>query len=509
MLRPLSGAFCAACVVVLAAGLTAQPAFDVLIRNGRVLDGAGNPWRRADIGIAAGRIDAVGRLADRTAARVIDAEGLTVAPGFIDVHSHAAEGLARGALKEGRPLLAQGITTVVLNPDGAGPVDLAAQRAWLERQGIGPNAALLIGHGSVRRAVLGEARRSPDAGELAAMTRLVRRAMAEGAFGLSSGLFYTPGSYAATDEVAALAAAVADHGGVYTSHVRDESDYGVGLLAAIEEVVRIAEHAGVPGIVTHMKALGPRSWGLAVPALALIDAARARGVQVFVDQYPYEASSTSLRAALLPGGVEPTASIVRDNLARRGGPAAIQIAAYDADRSMEGKTLAEIAAALRASPEEAAMEIMSRGNPSIVSFNMSEVDIRQIMTRPYTMTSSDGGLTLPTEGVPHPRNYGAFPRRLGVYVRERQVTDLEFAVRAMTSLPAAVFGMTDRGMIRPGAAADVVIFDPARIRDTATYADPHRLAEGVSCVLVNGVVVLDGGRFTGALPGRVLRRHLP
>jgi N-acyl-D-amino-acid deacylase len=273
-------------------------------------------------------------------------------------------------------------------------------------------------------------------------------------------------------------------------------------------VIRIAEEAHVIGIVSHMKALGRDNWGLAKKMTERIESARARGVQVFADQYPYEASSTSLQAALLPLGVplESSGAILRENLRRRGGPDAIQIAFCKADPSLEGKTLAQIAKARGTTPEAAATGIISRGGASIVSFNMSEDDIRHIMTRPYTMASSDGGLVLPTEGKPHPRDYGAFARRLGVYVRDRHVVSLEFAIRSMTSLPALVFGMSDRGTIREGAAADIAIFDPAAIRDVATYTDPHHLAEGMSYVLVNGVVVVDDGKFTTALPGKVLKR---
>ena len=495
-------------VVAAALGIEGQPQpqLDVLIRNGRVLDGAGNPWLRADIGIRGDRIVAFGRHIDLAARRTIDAGDRIVSPGFIDVHSHAAEGLVRAELRQGRPLLAQGITTVIVNPDGGGPIDLAAQRARFEASGIGVNVALLIGHGSVRREVIGAADRTPSDDELERMRTLVRRAMADGAFGLSSGLFYTPGSFAKTEEVIALAAAAGERGGVYTSHIRDEGNYGIGVVASVQEVIRIAEEAGVVGIVSHMKALGPDSWGLAVAATTRIDEARRRGVQVFADQYPYEASSTSLRAALLPGGVEPTEAMVRENLKRRGGPDSIQIASYRPDTSLEGQSLAQIAGARKASPEETAMEIMTRGTASIVSFNMSENDIRHIMTRSYTMASSDGGLALPAEGKPHPRNNGAFARKLGVYVRERGVIDLEFAIRSMTSLPAAVFGFKDRGLLREGAFADILIFDPAQVRDKATYTDPHQLAEGMAFVLVNGAVVLDDGRFNEALAGKVLRK---
>jgi N-acyl-D-amino-acid deacylase len=418
----------------------------------------------------------------------------------------------------------------VANPDGGGPVDLEAQRKDLETGGLGPNVALLIGHGSVRRAVIGGANRAPTDEELERMRGLVRRAMEQGAFGLSSGLFYVPGSFARTEEVIALAAAAGERGGLYTSHIRDEGNYDIGVVAAVQEVIRIAEEGGVIGIVSHAKALGPDNWGLASAITHRIDAARARGVQVFADQYAYEASSTSLGAALMPGGLKPppldllqkdasaltpqeresftaVEAAVRENLRRRGGPSAIQIAFHRADPSIEGKRLAEIAQARGVAPERAAMEIIAAGGASIVSFNMSEDDIEQIMRQPYTMTSSDGGLVLPTAGRPHPRNYGAFSRKLARYVRDREVVGLEFAIRSMTSLPATVFGMRDRGVIREGAMADLNIFDPAAVRDRATYTDPHQLSEGMSYVLVNGVPVIDDGKFTTARPGKVLRKQ--
>jgi N-acyl-D-amino-acid deacylase len=266
-----------------------------------------------------------------------------------------------------------------------------------------------------------------------------------------------------------------------------------------------------------MKALGPDNWGLSFAMTRRIEDARARGVQVFADQYAYEASSTSLRAALLPGGValapegdtakqREVEAIVRDNLRRRGGPSAILVAFYRPDPTVEGKSLAQIADAKGVTPVKAALDMIAKGSVSIVSFNMSEPDIENIMRQPYTMTSSDGGLVLPTEGKPHPRNNGAFARKLNVYVRERHVIGLESAIRSMTSLPATVFGLKDRGVIREGAIADIAVFDPATVRDRATYTDPHRLAEGMSYVLVNGVVVVDNGKFTAATPGQVLRK---
>lgn len=485
---------------------TQQDTFDLLIRNGRVLDGSGNPWIRADIGIRGDRIVAMGRLDRAAATRVVDAGDRLVTPGFIDVHSHAAEGLTREPLRQAQPILAQGVTTIVVNPDGGGPVDLAAQRARLEQGGVGPNVALLIGHGAVRREVLGGGDVQPTAEQLDRMRGLVRRGMEQGAFGLSSGLFYVPGSFAKTEEVIELAKVAGQFRGVYTSHVRDEGDYNIGVVAAVQEVIRIADEGGLVGIVSHMKALGPDNWGLAMAQTARIEAARQRGVQVFADQYPYEASSTNLRAALVPGGGEPTIPVVTENMRRRGGADAIQIASFKADRTYEGKTLAQIAKAQNSTPVAVAMDILARGGASIVSFNMSEDDIRHIMTRPYTMASSDGGLSLPTDGHPHPRNNGAFARRLALYVRDRGVVPLEFAIRSMTSLPATAFGMKDRGVLREGAIADIAIFDPQRVQDRATYTEPHHMAEGMSYVIVNGVVVLDNGRFTDARPGRVLRR---
>jgi N-acyl-D-amino-acid deacylase len=505
------GFLCFACLVL--AGFMARsspPAqrYDVLIVNARVMDGMGNPWVRADIGVTGDRITALGKL-NGNAARTIDAHDQVLAPGFIDVHSHAGETLANENLRAASPMVAQGVTTLVLNPDGGGPIDLAAQRTSYEHGGIGVNVALLIGHGSVRRAVMGTDRREPTTDESTKMAELVRRAMDEGAFGLSSGLFYVPGRYAKTEEVIALAKIAGERGGIYTSHVRDEGDYAAGVVASVDEVIRIADEAHLRGIVTHMKALGPDNWGKSADMLQHIDQARTRGVEVFADQYPYEASSTTLQAALLPDldktTPEKRESIATDNLRRRGGPDSIVIAFCRADRTLEGRSLSQIASDRAVTPVAAALDIIAKGGASIVSFNMSEEDIEAIMREPYTMASSDGGLVEMGSGVPHPRNNGSFARRLARYVRERKVVSLEFAIRSMTSLPALVFRMKDRGVIREGAAADLVIFDPAMIQDQATYRNPHQLATGVSYVLVNGQLAMDNGRLTGARAGKVLR----
>jgi N-acyl-D-amino-acid deacylase len=499
--------------------------FDVLVRRGLVLDGSGAPPRRADVGVRDGRIAAVGALAGQPARRVIDAAGKYVTPGFIDTHTHAAEGLERLGLEQGQPLLAQGITTILANPDGGGPVDLAEQRRILETRGVGVNVGFLIGHGSVRGAVLGMADRAPTDDELQRMADLVQRAMGEGAFGLSSGLFYAPGSYARTDEVVRLMRTVAGFGGVHQSHIRDEGDYSTGLVASVDEVIEIAERTRTRGVVSHMKALGAASWGLAGGAVDRIAAARRPGLQVFADQYPYDASSTSLTGAIVPrwaqaGGTaemrrrftDPSLrdrilAEMRANVARRGGAASIRIALYSADRSYEGLTLAEVAARRGVPPEQAALDLLSVAGASIVSFNMNDDNIDLIMRQPWTMTASDGSLSFPTEGKPHPRGYGAFTRKLERYVRERKLIPLEAAVRSMAGLPAEVYGIEGRGQLREGAWADILVFDLAAIHETTTYADPHQLSQGMAFVLVNGVPVIDDGKFTAALPGRIIRKR--
>ena len=349
------------------------------------------------------------------------------------------------------------------------------------------------------------------------MRAMVRQAVADGAYGLSSGLFYTPGRFSKTEEVIALAR---EAGGVYTSHIRDEGTYDVGVVASVDEVIRIAEEAKVRGVVSHMKCLGPDSWGLSKTLIEHIDAARARGLEIFADQYPYEASSTGLSAAVMPGEGGDSAkeamsgpesrkaflALVKENIRRRGGPKSIVIASGRGAPELAGKNLEEIAKSRGVEPEQAATDIVLAGGASIVSFNMSEDDIERIMRQPWTMGSSDGGLVAPGASQPHPRNNGAMPRRIARYVRERGAVTLEHAIRSMTSLPAHVFGFTGRGEIREGAFADVLIFDPAKITDRATYQSPHQMAEGVDWVIVNGQIARREGEFTGVRAGRVLRK---
>jgi N-acyl-D-amino-acid deacylase len=514
----------AALSIAMLAGIGEAQQYDVIIRNGRVLDGTGNPWFHADVAIAGGRIAAVGNLGRAGARKVIDATGLYVAPGFIDVHSHAGAGLATAELSAAKPQLAQGVTTVFVNPDGGGEVDLRRQRRSLLEHGLGVNVALMVPHGSVRRAVLGMDDRRPTAAELDRMRALVQEGMQAGSFGLSTGPYYAPGSYADTEELIELAKVAGRFGGVHSSHIRDEGDFGIGVVAAVDEVIRISREAQLPGVVTHIKTLGPRVWGYSNALVHRIDRARAFGIEIYADQYPYTASATSLTGALVPpwaqagGDREMIArthdastrarlrSEIAENLDRRGGAARIQFRRHEADASIEGRTLDAVAAERGLEAPDLVIELLRAGGAAIVSFNMHDQDVELLMRQPWTMTSSDGEYVPVGVGVPHPRAYGAFPRKIRTYVVEKGVVDLATAIRSMTSLPATVFRMADRGVLRPGAAADVVVFDLEHVRDRATFTDPHQLSEGMVHVLVNGRFAIEAGRFQEAMHGTVLSR---
>ncbi len=515
-------ALTAAATLLLAACTT--PTYDTILQGGRVVDGTGAPTRQADVAILDGRIAAIGDLAGAAAATTLDVSGLYVAPGFIDTHSHAGPGLATAELSHGEPLLAMGLTTVVINPDGGGPVDLVEQRAALEADGLGVNAAQLISHGSIRRQVLSMDDRAPTDDEFVRMRALVRAAMEAGAWGLSSGTFYAPGSYSENSELIELGRVAGEFDGIYTSHIRDESNYTIGVVAAVEEVIDVARQAGITGVVTHIKALGPPVWGSSAAIVERIEAARAEGLSVYADQYPYLASATGLSAALLPrwsqaGGSEAFAERVADpdtrarireamveNLARRGGADRIQFRRFTTDPSIEGRLLSDLATERDADPIDLALELILQGGPSIVSFNMSEGDLLTLMTREWTMTSSDGGLPQFGVGVPHPRSYGAFARKIGKFVFEDGVMSLEAAVRSMTALPADVMGMEDRGRIEEGMVADLVVFSDY-FKDNATFTEPHQLSSGVVHLFVGGEAAVSNSSFTGARAGRVLVRE--
>jgi gamma-glutamyltranspeptidase len=497
-------------------------AYDVIIRNGRVLDGTGNDWFRADVGLRGDRIAAVGNLSDDAAPTEIDATGLFVAPGFIDTHTHAGGGLTTEGLSHARPLLAQGITTILANPDGRSPLDLEEQRDRFLEHGLGVNVGQMVGHGSVRQAVLGMEDRLATPDEMEEMKTLLRDALAQGAFGFSAGPFYTPGSYSDTREHVELGKVAAEFGVPYQSHVRDEADYSVGVIAAVEEIITVAREAGIPTVFTHAKVLGPNVWGFSRAIVHRIERARREGLEVWADQYPYPASATGLTAALLPrwaqaGGGDSLRARLDDpetlrrireamveNLARRGGAHRIQFRRFTPDPTIEGRLLSDLARERGEDPIEVAIDLFRQGSPGIVSFNMHEDDIRTFMTRPWTMTSSDGDLVPWMEGVPHPRSYGAFTRKVAHYAVEEGAVGVPFAIRSMTSLPARVYRLPARGLLQEGMMADVVVFDLEKLRDRATFTEPHQLAEGMVHVFVNGVAAIRNGSFTDAMAGRTL-----
>ena len=513
-------------LVLSAAPLAAQDAerFDLLIRGGRVVDGTGNPWLRADVAVHGDRIARIGHLPDADADRILDAGGLVVAPGFVDPHTHAVRGIFDVPTADN--YLLQGVTTLTEGNDGSSPWPIGEHLARIADAGVSPNWAVFAGQGTIRRTVMGSDDREPTRDELDRMRALVAEAMEEGAFGLSTGLFYVPGSFTAAEEVIALSAVAADYGGIYISHMRDEA---LGLLDSVRETIRIGAEAGIPVQITHHKALGRGAWGRSADSLALVDAARARGIDVTIDQYPYTASQTSITAVVpqwaQAGGTQALIARLRDPETRRrireeivhriehdrggGDPANVVIGLCAWDRSLEGKSLADVLAgrgveATLAHAADLVMEIVENGGARAIYHAMDEEDVERIMRHPATAVGSDGGVSVFGAGVPHPREYGTFARVLGRYVRERGVLTLEEAVRKMSGATAARLGLQDRGLLREGFFADVAVFDPGRIIDRATFEDPHRYADGVEYVLVNGVLVVDGGAHTGARPGRVL-----
>ncbi|MCC6317259.1 MAG: amidohydrolase family protein [Gemmatimonadaceae bacterium] len=507
-------------LVVVPIGATAQLRTDVLIRGGRVIDGTGAAARVADVGITGNRITFLGdaRVSGVSAARTIDATGLVVTPGFIDPHTHTAADLAspQRARRHNAAYLMQGVTTVVTGNDGGGPVDVGAALARYGADSIGTNAALFVGFGTLRGRVLGASSSAASPSQLDAMRRMVARAMDGGALGLSTGLYYAPQSYASTEEVIAVAREAASRGGVYDSHLRDESSYTIGLVGAVAEAIRVGREARMPVHIAHIKALGVDVWGRSDSVIAMIRAARAAGQDVTADQYPYPASGTAVGAALLPrwaeaGGrdslrkraADPATrerllSDMRENLRRRNGAGALLIT-ESSRRDIAGKTLEQIAAARGVEPVIAGLDIILGGDASVASFNMHEDDIVHFMREDFVMTGSDG-----SDG--HPRKYGTYPLKLRTYVLDKHVIPLETFVRRSSADVARAFGIANRGTLTVGAFADVLVFDPTRVRERSTYESPTLLAEGMSYVFVNGAAAVDGGKLTTVLAGRGLWR---
>jgi N-acyl-D-aspartate/D-glutamate deacylase len=488
---------------------------DLIIRGGALIDGSGSPATKTDIGIKGDRIVFVGTSAGRKSKREIDATGLVITPGFIDPHTHTASDLSDPKRSRNDAYLMQGVTTVATGNDGDSPTDIGSTLAKWSQQGIGTNAALFIGQGTVRREVMGMSDAKPTAEQLDRMKALIDTAMKEGAIGMSTGLYYAPGSFSSTEEVIELARIAAQHGGIYDTHMRDESSYSIGLLASVRETIRIGEEAHLPVMISHIKALGADVWGQSKDVIALIDDARKAGVKVTASQYPYTASGTDVTAALVPrwaeaGGDGALLKNLNDsslrprlvnemekNLTRRGGPDSLLMTASH-DKTIVGKTLAAIAHERNESPVDAAIEIIKSGGSDVASFNMKESDIEAFMRQSWVMTCSDG-----SEG--HPRKYGTFPRKLRQYVYEKHIIPLEFAIRSSTSLPAETLGLKDRGLLKPGYFADVLVFDPKTFNERATYQQPTVLSTGVRYLAVNGQIAIDNGSLTSVLAGKALK----
>lgn len=538
------------------------PTYDLLITGGRVYDGTGNPAFPADVAVRDGRIVAVGRLGNAPARQRIDATGKVVIPGIIDIHSHADDGSSpdggfrdANARRRAAPnLVMQGVTTVVVNQDGRSPLPIAEQRRRVTELGIGPNAALMVGHGSVRGQVMGrDVRRPARADEVERMKAIVRQAMLDGAWGLSAGLEYAPGRWSTTDEVVALAREVAPFHGVYISHERSEgqdpmwfwpSQDSAGpptLLDAIRETIEVGEKGGIRVVASHIKTKGANYWGSSGAAIQLIERARARGVDVWADQYPYATSGTDGNTVLVPqwalardeapidgarGAADYPAALRRvlanpvqdarlrrdiaHEIQRRGGAGQVLVFEHP-DTGVVGKNLAQVAQRWQVSDVDAAIQLQLRGYPDrpgggrVRGFSLDERDIEAYAALPWVATASDAGIALPEDGpATHARYYGTFPRKIRHYAMTRGVLSVEDAIRSMTSLPAQIMGMRDRGQVREGMVADLAVLDLTRLTDKATFTNPHQYAEGVEWVLVGGTAVVARGAPTWALPGKVL-----
>ena len=517
-------------LILLAPALLAaqQPEFDVLIRGGTVVDGTGAPRFRADVAIKGDRVVAVSRtpIAASRAARAIDATGRIVSPGFIDMHAHI-DPLPN--LPGMESAIRQGVTFTLGGPDGGSPLPLAPYMEAREKQGIGANVGYLIGHNTIKQRVMGIVSRAPTADEMTRMKALVAQGMHDGAFGMSTGLRYLPGNFSTTEEVVELSKVAADSGGIYTSHLREE---GLGLFEGVAEAITIGREAHIPIVLTHHKAVGTKMWGQSVTTLHMLDSARKIGIDVMADVYPYTATSTGL-AVLIPtwafdGGdtsfVRRTRDpVLRDSIKKgivfninndRGGGdiSRIQFSSFRYKPDLNGKTLADWARQKGLAPTadngaDLVIEGELNGGGSMIYHVLDEKDVQRIIAHPQVMIGSDGRLSRPGDGTsPHPRAYGTFPRVLGHYVRDLKLMSLETGVHKMTGLSAARLKLKDRGVLKPGAFADVVVFDEKTIADKATFQHPAQYPEGIAWVFVNGVAAVADGKFTDARAGRVIRR---
>lgn len=498
--------------------------YDLVIRGGLIIDGSGRPAQRADVAVQDSRIAAIGKITSPGRAE-IDAAGHAVAPGFIDVHTHS-EDIADLPVAEN--FLRMGVTTIVTGNCGGSTLNVAEFFATLTRTRVAVNVATLIGHNTVRLKIMGGSfARPPTAAELDQMRKLVDQAMRDGAVGLSTGLIYLPGTFARTDEIVALAKVASSHGGIYASHMRYED---IRIREALDELTTVAREARIPAEVSHLKLSGPTAWGRAEEIIAYLDAARASGLQITHDQYAYTASSTGIGANLIEAEFrEGGAKRYRERLAdpvtkarmvaamresivkeKRGDYTFAVIANFKPDPRANGLTVPQAAKLFRGSDTlddqiETILEIEARGGAQGVFHGMSEDDLRKFLAQPFTMVASDAGPRKFGDAVPHPRGYGNNARVLSRYVREQKLITIEEAVRKMTSLPAQTFQLKNRGELRPGFVADIVIFDPEKVTDPSTFNDPHHYAEGFTDIIVNGTPVIRAGQLTEARPGRPVR----
>jgi len=495
---------------------------DLVLKNGSIYDGSGSPPIKGDVAIFKDKIVAIGTFEVQGSPKIIDVKGHVVAPGFIDLHTHSDYPMQKAPTNANRNYLTQGVTTVVTGNCGSGPVDTAAFYKNLEKAGIGSNVAHQVPHNDVRAAVMGNVNREPTPEELLKMEKLVEKAMKDGAWGLSTGLIYNPGTYSKTPELVTLAKVASAHGGFYASHIRDE---GSGVLTAVNEAITIGMQAKLPVHVSHIKVSGRNSWGKAGDVVALISQARKNGIKVTADQYPYTASSTSLKATLVPSQFREGSladytkrysdpevgprlrTAIEDSLKSKKNGEDIRIASYGRNAGWSGKNLVEIAKITGKTPLEVVLEIEKNGGAQIVHFGMNEEDMRLFMKQDFVSTASDGGSKIPDKSsVPHPRSYGTFSRKIGFYSIEQKWLPLEQAIRSSSGLPADIIGFTDRGYLKAGYIADVVVLDPEKFRDKATYEKPHQYSEGVIHLFVNGVPVIEETKATGKLPGMALRK---
>jgi N-acyl-D-amino-acid deacylase len=507
--------------------LTNAQQAEILIKNGKILDGTGNSWYYGDIAITNGKIIAIGKLAKWTAPKTLDATGLVVAPGFIDVHTHIEDDEKKNPTADN--FIYDGVTTVVTGNCGLSQVSIGKYFSMIDSLQLSINVASLIGHNDVRKAVMGSANRDPSEDEMKKMEGIVEQAMKDGAVGLSTGLIYIPGTYSKTEEVVRLAKVASKYNGVYASHIRDEGD---SVTQAIEEAMHIGREAKMPVEISHFKLSGQQNWGRSRETIPMISKAREEGLDVTIDQYPYTASSTSL-STLLPDWVladgqdsikarlarpevrkEITAYMLKKLKKRKLKNFSYPVvASYGADSTLNGKSIEEVnlikGRKHKASEEtETVMEMMEHGGAGMVFHGMSDGDVKAIMKYPFNMFASDASIRIYGSGNPHPRGYGTNARVLSKYVRDEKVISLEEAIRRMTSLPAQKFQLKNRGLLREGYAADIVVFDEQKVQDLSTYDKPHQYSTGFKYVLVNGQVTVDDGKHNGTRAGTTLRLNV-